>query len=155
MSAAGPIALAAERRIAADRRYLSWRTFLHGSITPRRRSNRRGHEHEGLLDWHEPHLLFLAIVILLLSVSDAFLTLQLIAGGAQEANPVMALLLERMPKMFVIVKMALTGAGIVVLVALARARIFRVIRISNIIHWCMLGYVALIIYEGILFRHIM
>ena len=79
----------------------------------------------------------------------------IIAGGAQEANPVMALLLERMPKMFVIVKMALTGAGIVVLVALARARIFRVIRISNIIHWCMLGYVALIIYEGILFRHIM
>jgi len=155
IGSADAVALSPDRRIATDRRSLSWRTFLHGSITPRRRYNRRGHESEGLLDWHEPHLLFLAIMILLLSVSDAFLTLQLIAGGAEEANPVMALLLERMPKLFVIVKMALTGAGIVVLVALARARIFRVIRISNIIHWCMLGYVALIIYEGLLFQRIM
>jgi hypothetical protein len=51
--------------------------------------------------------------------------------------------------------MLLTGGGIVVLVALARARVFRVIRISHIIHWCMLGYVALLAYEGWLLRQVM
>lgn len=144
-----------ERRGGKDRRSLSWRTFVQGSLTPRRRENRRGDDLDGLIDWHEPHLLFLAIVILLLSMTDAFLTLKLIADGADEANPIMAYLLERAPRLFALIKMALTGAGIVVLVALARARVFRIIRISNIIHWCLLGYVVLIAYEGWLIgRHL-
>jgi hypothetical protein len=151
---ADALALAPNRRRPAERRELSWRTFLQGSITPRRRSNRRGESTEGLLDWHEPHLLFLAIMILLMSVTDAFLTLTLIDRGASEANPLMAYLLERTPRLFITAKMALTGAGIVVLVALARARVFRVIRISIIIHWCMLGYVALLAYEAWLLRQL-
>jgi hypothetical protein len=134
---------------------LSWRTFLIGSVTPRRRANRRGDEGEGLLDWHEPHLLFLAIMILLLSVTDAFLTLTLIARGAEEANPLLAYVLEEVPELFAVVKMGLTGACLVVLVALARARVFRVIRISIIIHWCMLGYLFLIAYEAWLLRQTM
>jgi len=145
--------LAPDRRRRHDRRALSWRTFFQGSLTPRRRGHRRDTELESLVDWHEPHLLFLAIMILLLSVTDAFLTLTLIAHGAEEANPVMAYLLEQTPRLFAAVKMMLTGAGIVVLVALARARVFRVVRISNIIHWCMLAYVLLIAYEAWLLRH--
>ena len=141
-------------RRQTDRRSLSWRTFIHGSLNPRRRGNRRGDDWEGLLDWHEPHLLFLAIMILLLSMTDAFLTLKLIANGAYEANPFMNYLLEKTPRLFAGVKMALTGAGLVVLVALSRARVFRVIRISNIIHWCLLGYVALIAYEASLISRI-
>jgi hypothetical protein len=155
IEAAGRLPLARERRRADDRRALSWKTFLAGSLTPRRRGNRRGGAVDGLLDWYEPHLLFLAIMILLMSVTDAFLTLQLIDLGASEANPVMAFLLERTPQLFVIAKMILTGVGIVVLVALARARIFRVIRISIIIHWCMLGYVALLAYEAWLLRQLL
>jgi hypothetical protein len=31
-------------------------------------------------------------------------------------------------------------------------KVFRVIRVSQIIHWCMLAYVALIIYEAWLIR---
>jgi hypothetical protein len=151
----GILALTAERRLAEDRRLLSWRTFFRGSLTPRRRSNRRGPAAEGLLDWHEPHLLFLAIMILLMSVTDAFLTLRLIEKGATEVNPIMAYLIGTTPELFVIAKMLLTGGGIVVLVALARARVFRVIRISHIIHWCMLGYVALLAYEGWLLRQVM
>jgi hypothetical protein len=155
IEAAGHLPAVRERRRSDDRRELSWRTFLFGSLTPRRRGNRRGEAADGLLDWYEPHLLFLAIVILLMSVTDAFLTLQLIDLGASEANPVMAYLLERTPRLFVTAKMLLTGGGIVVLVALARARVFRVIRISIIIHWCMLGYVALLAYEAWLLRQLL
>jgi len=145
---ADSVSLAPERRQRVDRRLLSWRTFFQGSITPQRRNSRRGNEFDALVDWHEPHLLFLAIMILLLSVTDAFLTLTLISIGGEEANPIMAYLIEQTPRLFAIVKIALTGGGIVVLVALARARVFRVIRISNIIHWCMVGYVVLIVYEA-------
>lgn len=152
--AGGVAGLGIDRRYGADRRSLSWRTFVRGSITPRRRGNRRHADHEGLIDWHEPHLLFLAITILLLSVTDAFLTLKLISAGGQEVNPVMAYLLEEAPQLFAGIKMTLTGGGIVILVALGRARFLRIIRISNIIHWCMLGYVALIAYEAWLISQI-
>jgi len=141
-----------ERRRRGDRRSVSWRTFVQGSLTPRRRGGRRDDEAEALVDWHEPHLMFLAVAILLLSTADAFLTITLIARGAEEANPLLAFVLEHYPRAFASVKMALTSLGVVVLVAASRARVFRVIRISAVIHWCMLGYVALIFYEAWLLR---
>ena len=51
------------------------------------------------------------------------------------------------PRLFAAAKMPLTGGGVLVLVALARARVFRIIRVSSIMHWFLLGYAALIGYE--------
>jgi hypothetical protein len=144
--------LVPDRRAGADRRVLSWRTFFQGGLTPRRRAPRRDAERHGLVDWHAPHLLFLSITILLLSVADAFLTLTLMKHGAAEANPLLAFLLEAHPRVFGSAKMALTGGGVLVLVALARARVFRLVRVEAIMHWFLLGYVALIAYECWLLR---
>ena len=145
--------LVPDRRTGADRRSLSLRTFVQGGFTPRRRAPRRDVERHGLVDWHAPHLLFLSITILLLSVADAFLTLTLMMRhGAAEANPVIELLLEEYPRLFGGVKMVLTGGGVLVLVALARARVFRLVRVEAIMHWFLLGYVALIAYECWLLR---
>ena len=80
-----------ERCAVSDRRRLSLRTFVQSGLTPRRRGGRRDGEHEHLIDWHEPDLLFLALAILLLSVTDAFFTLTLMTRGAEEANPLLAL----------------------------------------------------------------
>lgn len=137
----------AERRLAGDRRRMTLRTFLQGGLTPRRRGGRRAHELDALIDWHEPHLLFLAVTILLLSLADAFLTLTLMTVGANEANPILAFVLDVHPKLFAAVKMGLTGGGVLVLVAVARARIFRLIRVGTVMHWLLLAYVALIGYE--------
>lgn len=142
-----------ERRDGADRRHLSLRTFVRGGLTPRRRCARRGGETAALVDWHEPHLLVLSLAILLLSVADAFLTLALLTHGATEVNPLLAVVLTSYPKAFASIKMGLTGAGVVVLVAMARAKVFRVIRVSTVIHWCLLAYVALIGYEWWLLHH--
>src|SRR5690606_9242524 len=88
--AAAPIAGVGERRSGYDRRRTGIRTFVQGGLTPRRRSGGRRHDDQAwLVDWHEPHLLFLAVAILLLSVTDAFMTLTLLSAGAHEANPIM------------------------------------------------------------------
>jgi hypothetical protein len=145
--------LVADRRLATDRRTMSWRTFFQGGLTPRRRAPRRDAERHGLVDWHAPHLLFLAITILLLSVADAFLTLTLMKHGATEANPLLEYLLEQHPRFFGGAKMVLTGGGVLVLVALARARVFRLVKVEAIMHWFLLAYVALIAYECWLLRH--
>lgn len=139
---------APDRRVGYDRRRLSWRTFVQGSLTPRRRGVRRDTEgRHDFVDWHEPQLLFLAVTILLLSVADAFLTLTLITHGAYEANPLLAVLLDAHPRYFAGAKMALTGGGVVILVVLARARVFGMIRVGALMHACLLGYVSLIAYE--------
>jgi hypothetical protein len=144
--------LVPDRRIATDRRTMSWRTFLQGGLTPRRRASRRDAESHGLVDWHAPHLLFLSITILLLSVADAFLTLTLIKQGATEANPLVKFVLDEHPRFFGGAKMVLTGVGVLVLVALARARVFRLLKVEVIMHWFLLAYVALVAYECWLLR---
>jgi hypothetical protein len=140
-------ALVADRRRGDDRRQVSVRTFLQGGLTPRRRMGRRRSDAGYLVDWHEPHLLFMAIAILLMSMTDALFTLTLLANGAEEMNPVMKYLLVSYPRAFAVVKMALTGVGVMILVACARATVFRVIRVSTVMHWFLLGYVVLIGYE--------
>lgn len=145
-------AVAAERRRGPDRRRLTLRSFLRGGVTPRRRGGRRAGEQHLPIDWHEPYLLFLAVTILLLSVADAFLTLTLIMSGAEEANPFLAFVLRNHPELFAVVKMALTGAGVIVLVAVARSRLFRIMRAGYVLQGLFVAYVALIAYEWWLLR---
>jgi hypothetical protein len=116
-------------------------------LTPRRRGGRRDGEHEHLIDWHEPDLLFLALAILLLSVTDAFFTLTLMTRGAEEANPLLAYVLQRYPGVFAALKMVLTGGGVLVLVAMARARVFRIVRVRTVLQCFLAGYVVLVGYE--------
>lgn len=154
VGAGGKRFMLADRRRAGDRRRLTLRTFLQGGITPRRRYGRRASDAPFLVDWHEPHLMFLAIAILLLSVADAFLTLTLLTRGAEEVNPLLEYVLRAHPQLFAAAKMGLTGGGILVLVALARATVFRVVRVSAIIHWFLLAYAVLIGYEWWLLRSV-
>jgi hypothetical protein len=141
-----------DRRCGVDRRRLTLRSFLRGGINPRRRGGRRFGEQHLPIDWHEPYLLFLSLMILLLSVADAFLTLTLIMGGASEANPLLAFILRDHPDLFAVVKMGLTGVGVLVLVALARSRIFRVMRVGFMLQGIFVAYIALIAYEWWLLR---
>jgi hypothetical protein len=141
-----------ERRMGPDRRRTTLGTFLRGGVTPRRRSGRRAGEQHLPIDWHEPYLLFLSVMILLLSVVDAFLTVTLITGGAQEVNPLLEFILRVRPELFAAIKMGLTGAGVLVLVAVARARLFRVMRVGMVLQGIFVAYVALIAYEWWLLR---
>ena len=140
------------RRRGPDRRHLTLRSFLKGGITPRRRNGRRADEQHLPVDWHEPYLLFLSMMILLLSVADAFLTITLITAGAQEANPLLAFVLEDHPEFFAVLKMGLTGSGVLVLVAVARARLFQIMRVGLVLQGVFVAYVALIAYEWWLLR---
>jgi len=136
-----------ERRSGRDRRSLGLMCFMQGALTPRRRNGRRASDLHSLADWHEPHLMAFALAILMLSVTDAFLTLTLLAHGAEEANPLLDYVLGSFPQFFAVIKMALTGAGVLILVAVARAKVFRVLRVTTIMRVFLVAYAALIGYE--------
>lgn len=131
-----------------DRREFGWRTVMFGFLRSRRRSGRRNDETDLLfLDWHHPWLFFLATGTMLLSVTDAFMTLQLLDRGMIEANPIMAWVLGYGTAMFVVSKVALTAFGILTLVYLAKARFLDRIRAGLFLTLLFSVYACLVCYE--------
>lgn len=96
-------------------------------ITPARRHwNRRAVDDRRYctVDRHGPRLFVLVLALLLLTILDGLLTLLLIDTHEDEANPVMAHLLERGSAWFVLGKYALTAAGAFCLVLWKNHRMF-------------------------------
>jgi len=138
-----------ERRARSDRRNRVWWALLYGSFNPRRRRPPRRLDDSRFhsLDWHAAHLLAVAIGILLLSVADAFMTVTLLAGGAVEVNPIMAAVVYRSVALFAAAKMGMTGAGVAVMVVLARYRFMRLVRVDAVMYGVLIVYAVLLTYE--------
>jgi len=92
-------------------------------------------------------------MVLLLSVADAFLTLTLINHGATEVNPFMDPLVRGSGHSFAYWKIGLTATGVVVLILLARLRVWGR-GVGNILYAALVLYVALVSYELFLLRNI-
>ena len=137
-----------ERRDRERRRRVWW-SACYGSFNPRRRSMPRRHGDSGahFLDWHSAHLLAVSIRILVLCLVDAFLTLILLQGGAVEVNPFMAGLIYRNVAMFAALKMAMTSAGIILMVYMARSRFMRLLQVEWALYGVLIAYASLILYE--------
>lgn len=128
---------------------------MYGSLHPRRRGPRRDTEANlAAVDWHHPQWLGVSILIVLLSCADAFLTLTLIGQGAYEVNPLMAPLVSGSPLAFTLVKVGLTGAGVVILTLLARLRAFRRIPVGALLYALLAAYAVLVVYEAQLLQRI-
>jgi hypothetical protein len=138
-----------DRREWHDRRHRVWWSVIYGSFNPRRRrpSRRRSETRYHSLDWHDAHLLAVAIGILLLSAADAFMTVRLLSIGADEVNPIMAAVVYRSAAVFAIVKMTLTGLGVTIMVVLARYRFMRMVRVDVVMYAVLVAYSALLTYE--------
>lgn len=136
------------RRMTEDRREFGWRTVLFGFIRSRRRNLRReGDAGVIFIDWHHPWLFFLAVGTMLLSVTDAFLTLQLIELGMYEANPVMASVMNNSTAVFAASKLGLTAFGILTLVYLAKSRFLDRVRTGLFLTALFAVYACLVCYE--------
>jgi len=59
------------------------------------------------------------LVILILTVLDTYLTLDLVSRGAEELNPVMAYYLNRSPHLFFVVKYSLTCTSLVMILSIS------------------------------------
>ena len=138
-----------EQRRGVERRRRLWWSLLYGGFRPRRRGARRNGEdaRSAMLDWHASHLLLVAMTIVLLCAGDAFLTLKLLSAGALEINPVMALVVNGDVAVFTACKTAMTGIGVVLLVAVSRYRFLRRIRVELALYAVLTGYLALVAYE--------
>jgi hypothetical protein len=139
-----------DRRRRPDRRrrhvlFADWKWALTGRRT---RSRRDEEAAENGVDRYEPRLFGLAVGILVLSCLDAAFTLALVGRGvASEINPLMRMLMSHDPQLFVNLKVVLTGAAVVFMVALADWHFVRVVRVRHIMLATLAAYGTLVAFE--------
>jgi hypothetical protein len=142
-----------ERRHGNDRRMRIARALFYGSFHPRRHGPRRAGENRlGAVDWYHPWWLAVAALIVALCAADAILTLVLIGRGAYEVNPLLAALIGGSAIAFVVVKIGLTGAGVILLTLLSRVKAFG-LPVALVLYAIVIGYGALVAYELTLLAH--
>ena len=101
-----------------------------------------------MVDWFGPHLLVLAIGVLILSGCDAACTLTLMNHGlVEEANPLMRYLISHDIELFVGAKMLITGLGVVSLVAYSQMLFLGWLPLTQVLVAIALFYVLLVGYE--------
>lgn len=138
---------ASDSRYDVDRRTLTWRTAVYGFLRSRRQQHRRELDDRVFSDRGHPWIFFLATGIMLLSATDAFLTLQLLQRGMIEANPIMDAIMAHGTMLFTASKLMLTAFGLLVLVFLAQFRFLNIIRVGLMLTTFFSIYACLICYE--------
>ncbi len=100
-----------------------------------------------MLDRFDSGMLTLAVILMLLSVTDSVFTLTLISRGGTEFNPFMNALLQHSVWAFTAVKMLLTGVPAIILVAAGNLLLFNRWRARSILAAMVGMYLGLIAYE--------
>lgn len=78
------------------------------------------------VDKYSPTLFISILIVVLLSMVDAFLTLFLIDNGAREVNPIMAYCLSHGPSTFILIKYIITCISVLILLILSNVFIERI-----------------------------
>ena len=129
-----------DRRAGQERRQRHWHGLWTGHLLRRRQHPRRLDEHHlAVVDWHHPQWLLVSLLVLLLSITDAFFTLTLISRGASEINPLMEPLVGGSGHAFAYWKVGLTTLGILILTAVSRLTLVGPVKVGAMLYLVLVG----------------
>ena len=144
-----------DQRTQSDRRKTPTSPWDAFPPAGRRMANRRASEHRRpyFVDRFSPAMFVFLLMLLITSLVDAILTIQLIEAGAKEINPLMDRLLERGVLPFLLGKYVLTVAGLPLLLIFKNHYLFGTrIRVGHLIPLIVALYLALIGYQLVLMQ---
>ncbi|VAX01370.1 hypothetical protein MNBD_GAMMA22-1930 [hydrothermal vent metagenome] len=143
------------RRYQLDRRVtpinVIERFFYRGARTQHRRHTDQNQFN--YVDRHEPHLFLISIAIILFSILDAFLTLEILKSGGTELNYFANKLIGLGLYGFIFSKYILTALGMVILVLHKHYQVYYGLQVRHIIYGIVAIYSTLILYELIIVIH--
>ncbi|GAC1449767.1 MAG: hypothetical protein NVSMB9_33800 [Isosphaeraceae bacterium] len=148
-----PSASSHEPRIPVDRRQSDVPLWNLRRLRGRRRRNRRADEHHQLylVDRVSNARFAAAVLLLVLTLVDGWLTLLLLDHGFEEVNPVMRCLLDRGPLMFFAGKYLLTALFLPAALVLNQYRLFgTALRVGHLVLVASVLYLPLIAYQVVL-----
>ena len=142
-----------ERRLHPDRRDKPtnpWRVFFQ---TGRREKHRRTDEHRRsyFVDRFSTTTFIFIVLLLVASITDAVLTIQLLRAGAEEINPLMDHFIGHSIEAFLVVKYTLTAGGLPLLLIFQNHYLFGTrLRVRYLIPLTVALYAVLIGYQVML-----
>lgn len=137
-----------ERRHSSDRRNYGLRTLWRCLMDPRRYNGRRSVDRRfPLMDTFDSTAMCLAVALMILSITDAVLTLNILAAGGEEVNPFMNHMLSYGTFAFVASKMLMTALPLAALTAAGNLVIYNFVRVRTITATLVGLYCGLIVYE--------
>jgi len=140
-------------RTTPERRSATVRTAIHSIYRNRRASVRRVSDMETdvYFDRHEPWFAFMALGVMLLSITDAYFTLYMLEHGGEEISPVVDYLVQQGDLFFFVAKYLVTAIAVLVVLMHRNFTIFKYFLGYHGLYLMLLSYVLLITYElGIL-----
>lgn len=146
------------RRTKPDRRRRPTRAWDAFWTPAQRRRHRRAGDPGGppwhrFVDRYDGSLGVLILLLLTLTIVDGLLTMILLDRCCEEANPVMARLIERGPLVFVLGKYAMTAVGLPVLLLFQDHRMFgTAFRVRHLLPAFVGLYLVLLVYQVGLLR---
>lgn len=147
-----PESAAAWQRALSDRRTLGWRTFVYSMYGGKRKKPRRQGEQAApyYTDYYDTKISVIFVSILVLCVADAGLTLQILARGGTELNPLMSQLFDINEQTFFIGKYVLTSAGLLFALMHINFKLLRIFPMRHVLSALSGFYVFLVGYELLL-----
>lgn len=144
-----------ERRISNDRRQRSTRALSRHSHLGKRQLARRGDDHllrkganKGYyIDKYEPKMFVIILSILLLSLTDAYLTTLIIAQGGKELNILMDMLIKESIFLFIMSKYIITASCLIFLLAHRNFHVCGNFKVTHALSGLLFLYIVLIAYE--------
>ncbi len=145
-----------ERWDGVDRRKEPTNPFSLASLRGRRRAIRPEDRNKHYyVDRYDPVSVLVFVLVVALSILDAFITLNLVNNGGRELNPVMEALLTLGTMPFLVGKYLLTGLGILFMIVHKEYYFFRgKISGRSLMFVILFLYILLILWEFYLLSHL-
>lgn len=138
-----------ERRKLPDRRRTPTKPLNWSSLKGKRKKTRRADEHRHYyVDWYEPRYFIMIVLILILCVTDAYLTLKILQLGGKELNPLMLLFFNKHPMLSMVFKYLITAISIIVILIHKNFIVFGRVKVYHFIYAISFVYVVLVAYES-------
>ncbi len=145
-----------ERRTGKDRRSRPTSPFTLQSLVGSRRHYRRTQDARKFyfVDLYSPFSVTILLFTLILSIIDAFLTLNLVGEDIRELNPVMDFFLKQGPFQFIMVKWFFTAFGLITLLVLKNYYLWQgKVRTVAVLALLPFLYLVLVSYEVFMMVH--
>ena len=139
-----------EQRRLPDRRRRRTPALSRRMLTGRRRGGRRAGERQNIyVDLYRPWEGALVLLVVAMCAMDLLLTLDVIQRGGEEWNPVMRVALDLGVWPFVVIKLAITAVGAMVLLLRVRFRGMRFVLVGlTLLYALLMGWHAVLRTDG-------
>jgi hypothetical protein len=137
-----------QRRCTKDRRAKATKPLSKYTFVGKRKAARRKNEMENYyVDQYEKKYIVLFGFVLIFSIFDTLLSLEIVELGGNEINPILGSLMNKNVVLALTIKYLVTATAILIILIHKNFRILKIIKVSSVITMIFIIYFVVFVYE--------